>query len=57
LLKDVIQGYWFAKPMPAARVPGWLREFECGSAKTEAAAAHLCVASGVELTQASLNSD
>jgi predicted signal transduction protein with EAL and GGDEF domain len=37
---SLIQGYWFAKPMPAAQVPGWLREFECNSAKTEAAAAH-----------------
>jgi diguanylate cyclase (GGDEF)-like protein len=33
---SLIQGYWFAKPMPAVQVPGWLREFE---------SAHLCVAS------------
>jgi EAL domain-containing protein (putative c-di-GMP-specific phosphodiesterase class I) len=37
---SLIQGYWFAKPMPAARVPGWLHAFECDSPKTEAAAVH-----------------
>jgi hypothetical protein len=33
-------GYWFAKPMPAARVPGWQQAFECDPAKIEAAVAH-----------------
>jgi diguanylate cyclase len=37
---SLVQGYWFAKPMPAAQVPGWLHAFECDSPKTEAVAAH-----------------
>jgi len=37
---SLIQGYWFAKPMPAARVPGWLQAFEFGSPESQAAAAH-----------------
>ena len=34
------RGYWFAKPMPAARVPGRQQAFECDPAKIEAAVAH-----------------
>ncbi len=25
---DLIQGYWFSRPLPADQVPGWLAEFE-----------------------------
>jgi predicted signal transduction protein with EAL and GGDEF domain len=30
---SLIQGYWFAKPMPAARVPGWLQAFRGSSVR------------------------
>ena len=33
---SLIQGYWFARPMPAAQVPDWLRVFEFGSLSTRA---------------------
>jgi diguanylate cyclase (GGDEF)-like protein len=36
----LIQGYWFAKPMPAEQVPDWLYAFEGRSAKTETALIH-----------------
>lgn len=31
----LIQGYWFAKPMPAGQVPDWLSAFEGGSANAK----------------------
>ncbi|HMI74767.1 MAG TPA: EAL domain-containing protein [Steroidobacteraceae bacterium] len=33
---SLIQGYWFARPMPAAQVPDWLRVFEFGSLSARA---------------------
>jgi diguanylate cyclase (GGDEF)-like protein len=33
---SLIQGYWFARPMPAAQVPDWLRAFEFGSLSARA---------------------